>query len=146
LWDLETGKPRGEPLLTVAPDEAVWVYYAPDGRTLAAQHVGTGEIRLWDAATLKPLGPVIVENNKGTDPDRLRFAFSPDGKRFTTIIAGKLAVFDVPQTLEGDAERVRLWVEVNTGQELDAGGALVGLKPDGWLKRWQRLQKLGGPP
>jgi WD40 repeat protein len=146
LWDLETGKPRGEPLLLVTHGEAVWVYYAPDGRTLATQNSETGEIRLWDAATLKSLGPVIFANSKGTEPDRLRFAFSPDGKRFTTMIAGKLAVFDVPQTLEGDAERIRLWVEVNTGKELDAGGAIVDLKPDEWLKRWQRLQKLGGLP
>jgi WD40 repeat protein len=147
LWDLETGKPRGEPLMPAVGDRTLNVFYSPDGRTLAARDPAPPfEVRLWDAATLKPLGPVILtDQNEWVSGDRL-FAFSPDGKRCTAIVNDKLAVFDVPQTLEGDAERIRLWVEVNTGKELDAGGAIVELRPEEWLKRWERLQKLGGLP
>jgi WD40 repeat protein len=143
LWDLTTGKPRGEPLIR---DLAATLFYSPDGKALAVRNVNGGEVRLWDAATLKPLGPPIqTDHIPEVTGDRL-FAFSPDGKRCAAIVNDKLAVFDVPQTLQGDAERIRLWVEVNTGKELDAGGAIVDLKPDEWLKRWERLQSLGGLP
>jgi len=43
-------------------------------------------------------------------------------------------------------ERIRLWLEVNTGQELDAGGTVVDLDAKTWRERYDRLQKLGGPP
>jgi hypothetical protein len=43
-------------------------------------------------------------------------------------------------------ERLRLWVEVATGYELDPGGAPVELDATTWRQRWDRLQKLGGPP
>jgi WD40 repeat protein len=143
LWDLATGKPRGEPLL---PGGTVQhVSWSADGRTLATRAEKSGEVRLWDAATLKPLGPVVLTDVSDAAGELL-FAFSPDGKRFTAAVGGKLTVYDVPQALEGDAERIRLWVEVNTGKELDAGGALVDLPPAEWLKRWERLQKLGGLP
>ncbi|HEY7314490.1 MAG TPA: WD40 repeat domain-containing serine/threonine-protein kinase [Gemmataceae bacterium] len=145
LWDLAAGKPRGEPLMRA--DVGVQnLFYSPDGRTLAVRDGNTREVRLWDSATLKPLGPVILTDHIDAVPLERLFAFSPDGKRFTTIVNDKLAVFDVPQALEGDAEHVRLWVEVNTGKELDAGGAIVDLKPEEWQKRWGRLQKLGRPP
>jgi hypothetical protein len=43
-------------------------------------------------------------------------------------------------------KRLRLWVEVATGLELDAGGAVIDLDARAWRERWNRLQKLGGPP
>jgi WD40 repeat protein/predicted Ser/Thr protein kinase len=149
VWDVETGKPKGEPLLPPS-GRRVDVHYSPDGRTLAAikfseDHRGR-EVHLWDAATLKPLGAAIaIDINAGGAGSKKAFAFSPDGKRFAAVVGGKLTVFDVPQPLEGDAERVRLWVEVNTGKELDTGGALIDIVGDEWLKRWERLQKPGGP-
>jgi hypothetical protein len=145
VWDLATGKPRGEPLRPAGTRSNV--YWSPDGRTLAAREYGSAgrEIRLWDAATLKPLGPVVPSDKQYVEEDESkRFAFSPDGRRFTTVFGGRLTIHDVPQALRGDAERLRLWVEVNTGKELDAGGALVDLTPPEWRQRREQLQKLGG--
>jgi WD40 repeat protein/tRNA A-37 threonylcarbamoyl transferase component Bud32 len=146
LWDLTTGKPIGEPL--PAGRGQVKVYWSPDGRTLATREVADKArvIRLWDAATHKPLGVTVAPESGSAEEDTeaLRFAFSPDGRQFATVAAGRLTVHDVPQALAGDAERIRLWVEVNTGKALDAGGALVDLTPQEWRQRWERLQKLGG--
>jgi WD40 repeat protein len=47
-----------------APDGAGSVGVSPDGRLIAAWNAddgGLSEIRLWDAATLKPLGPIRVK-------------------------------------------------------------------------------------
>ncbi|MBI1830455.1 MAG: hypothetical protein HYR84_03280 [Planctomycetes bacterium] len=46
----------------------------------------------------------------------------------------------------GTPEHIRLWIEVNTGQELDAGGTVVDLDAKTWRERYDRLQKLGGTP
>jgi hypothetical protein len=73
-------------------------------------------------------------------------AFSPDGRQFITAWSNPVKVWDVPAPLEGEAERIRLWVEVTTGLEVDAGGAVVELDAKAWQERQERLQKLGGPP
>jgi hypothetical protein len=73
-------------------------------------------------------------------------AYSPDGTTFLTVSNDKLRLWKSPVLLEGDAERLRLWVEVNTGQELDVSGAVVPLREQARQERWQRLQRLGGPP
>lgn len=52
----------------------------------------------------------------------------------------------MPQPLQGDAPRLRLWAEVVTGREVDAGGEIADLDAKTWQRRWQQLQKLGGPP
>jgi hypothetical protein len=52
----------------------------------------------------------------------------------------------VPQPVQGDAARLRLWVEVITARELDAGGEIADLDAKTWQQRWEQLQKLGGPP
>jgi hypothetical protein len=48
--------------------------------------------------------------------------------------------------MEGEAERIRLWIELTAGLELDDGGAVVQLDAHAWRERWERLQKLGGAP
>jgi hypothetical protein len=46
----------------------------------------------------------------------------------------------------GDADRLRLWVEVLTGLELDADGVAGPLDGPTWQERRKRLDELGGPP
>jgi hypothetical protein len=48
--------------------------------------------------------------------------------------------------LQGSPERLRVWVEVITGAELDPCGEVAALDPKTWHERRQRLQELGGPP
>jgi hypothetical protein len=55
-------------------------------------------------------------------------------------------LFDVPQPMQGDATRLRLWVAVITARELDAGGEIANLDAKTWQQRWEQLQQLGGPP
>jgi hypothetical protein len=52
----------------------------------------------------------------------------------------------VPQPVQGDAARLRLWVEVLTARELDAGGEIANLDAKTRQQRWKQLQKFGGPP
>jgi WD40 repeat protein len=162
LWDAQTGKPRGPCLHhgVMIVDMA----FSPDGRTVmtaGSGTYGTEGIQFWDAATGRPLGKVLWTHWY----DRLRAegvsaVFSPDSRTLlakTTFVeprpfpVGDLRfdearLFAVPPPVEGDAARLRLWVEVITGRELDAGGEIADLDAQTWQQRWQQLHKLGGPP
>jgi hypothetical protein len=59
---------------------------------------------------------------------------------------GRIALWPVPQPVEGTAEQVRLSVEVLTGMELDARSAVRPLDPDALRERRRRLDEAGGPP
>jgi hypothetical protein len=73
-------------------------------------------------------------------------AFRPDGRAVLTGSSDRAHLWAVPVPMVGEADRIRLWVEVTTGLELDLGGAVVELDAKAWRQRWERLQKLGGPP
>ena len=105
-----------------------------------------GEAQLWDASSLKPIGrPIRLD--KDWDARFCGLAFSPDGRTFLTSGFDKVPrLWRVPAPLGGEPERIRLWLELTAGQELDVGGALVPLDAKAWRERWERLQKLGGPP
>ena len=76
-------------------------------------------------------------------PPRFTCAACSSGK-LTTPVAARLR--PVPQPLQGDPERIEVWVQVITGMELDAGGAVRVLDAEEWHPRKQRLEELGGPP
>jgi WD40 repeat protein len=159
VWDAVTGKPHGEPLtvpqdpfgrnLAYSRDYFQNAAFSPDAQVIMTINLGFGpapgkaedafrEVRLWEAATLRPLGPPLRGPNTA--------AFSPDGKTFLAAGEKEAWLRRVPTPLQGDPERIRLWVEVNTGQALDEGGAVLELDETSLRERWQRLQKLGGPP
>lgn len=48
--------------------------------------------------------------------------------------------------MNGDAERIRCWVELLTGMELDSDGVVRDLDADALQRRRERLRELGGPP
>jgi hypothetical protein len=52
----------------------------------------------------------------------------------------------MPQPVEGELQRITLWVQVMTAMELDENGTAHGLEAGVWATRRQRLQQLGGPP
>jgi WD40 repeat protein len=124
-WDARTGEPIGLPIRHRM--RCFMVVLSPDGRTILTWGESAKDSALaprqftiyWDAETGKPLVP-------------------PTGEP-----ADRLWPKTVP--LEGQTERIRLWIEVSTGMELD-GDAATELDAKTWRQRWERLQKLGGPP
>ncbi len=136
LWGAD-GKAAGTPLRQEAPVGAVAV--SADGQWLATAAGKAG--RLWDAATRLPVGRPIAN-----DADIAALAFAPDGKGLLTgDRAGAVRRWPVPAPLEGDLPRIKLWVEVMAGKELDAAGNLRPLSDATLRDRRQKLQAVGGP-
>ena len=103
----------------------VAVAFSPDGKTVLT---GSGDkmARLWESATGKPLGPPL-QHDKGVTA----VAISPDGKTVLTASQDKTArLWRAPRPVDGDPERILLWVQVITGLELDEYGGTRGLDAD----------------
>jgi WD40 repeat protein len=139
-WDAATGEAIDR-VLQNRPG-ATGVIFSPDGRTvLSAAGDGTG--RLFDLATQRPIAAPL-ENQTG--PIGLA-KFSPNGRRLMTFGADHAArVWQVPAPVEGDLERILLWVQVMTGLELASNDVVNVLDAPTWHQRRQRLERLGGPP
>jgi eukaryotic-like serine/threonine-protein kinase len=80
LWDVATGLPVPlPPLQHERPVRAA--AFSPDGRRILTgggdEETGPGEVRLWDAATARPVDPPLPH-----DDSVRQVAFSPDGRRF----------------------------------------------------------------
>jgi WD40 repeat protein len=143
LWIAATGKPAHPPLMHRSPVGVV--VFSPDGKT-AITATKDKTAQLWDVATGKPIGPPLpcgaVPPGVGLTVATL---FRPDGRAVLTGSSDGAHLWAVPAALAGDAYHIRLWVEVITGMELDASGAVVELNAKTWRERWDHLQKLGAP-
>jgi WD40 repeat protein len=139
FWDVKTRKPR-EPLLP-HQQQITSVAYSPDGQTVVT---GSWDrtARLWDTVTGQPIGPRLLQF------DRIdRVAFSPNGRAVATASRDWSAIlWEVPAALEGDLERIRVWVEVCTRKTLIEGGLIQQIEEPEWKERQQRLESLGGAP
>jgi WD40 repeat protein len=141
-WDAATGKPRSPRMTNDGTSPFV---FSADGKLIVSQSLGTdsqlydaASSRLYDAATGQQIGK--LGGHLGPDSRTLLVqSWGPGGNR-------PLSLVEVPQPLPGDPARVRLWVEVITGRELDSGGEVADLDAKTWQERYHRLQKLGGPP
>ncbi|HEY7156483.1 MAG TPA: protein kinase, partial [Gemmataceae bacterium] len=140
-WDLGSGRPISGPLSDLAGNIS-WLTFSPDGSSILTGLWDRHNARLWDTATGKPIGPPVHHN------EAVPFvAFTPDGKRMMSgSVNGEFRAQDVPWPLPGDAERLRCWVEVLTGMELDAEGTIRDLDADAVQLRREQLRQLGGPP
>jgi WD40 repeat protein len=140
LWNSATGERLGKPFpATQCSAAAAW---SPDSKTVAT---GTNEgvVRLWDAATGKPVCPRFMRHQGAV----VHVAFSPDGK---SILSGSVdqtaRLWELPTRVQGDAERLSLWIQVLTGMELDENDVFHVLDAAEWQERRQRLEELGGAP
>jgi WD40 repeat protein len=141
LWDAVTGKAVCGPIRSVAFDSPAGRVFSPDGK-LCLTSDAVFSLQLWDLVTGRAVGPSLELPRSAKC-----IAFHPDG----TLAAsggddGTLRFWRVPRPVDGSAERIRCWVEVLTGQELDADGTTQVLDLAAWQARRQRLRELGGPP
>jgi WD40 repeat protein len=137
LWDAGRRQVVGPPL--THRDLIHAVAFSPDGETvLTASSDGTA--RLWERATGRALGPELPHGREVKAG-----AFSPDGGQVLTgSWDGTARLWAVPRPVLGDPERVRLWVEVQTGLELDEQGNVQALDETKWRERRRRLEERDG--
>jgi WD40 repeat protein/tetratricopeptide (TPR) repeat protein len=91
-WDLESGKPAGEPAKSNGYLRAVT--YSPDGRLIASGNgylnETKGEVQLWDSKTHQPIGDPLPQAD-----DVEQIAFAPDGKWLITAgLDGTARIWD----------------------------------------------------
>jgi WD40 repeat protein len=100
-----------------------------------------GAARVWDLRTGKPaFQPFRVLGAIGS------VAFRSDNRAFAVWSDKGTWVYQLPTPVPGEVERIRLWVQVITGKEMDASGIVSVLDGDAWHARRERLTALGGPP
>jgi WD40 repeat protein/tRNA A-37 threonylcarbamoyl transferase component Bud32 len=148
LWEAPVGKPLGAPLRHDG-----WVVAAafhPQGKAILTgsgyQEGREATARLWEVATGKPLGPPIQHHGSLV----ARLAYSPDGRTVLTTDWHKdekepAAYLWEVGPVEGEVERIVLWVQVRTGMELDDRGMARELDAPTRDARRMRLDRLGGP-
>jgi len=139
LGDVASGKPVGAPM--PCPVRANVAVFSPDaaGRYILAGYAD-GSARLWDRATQKPLGPPVVQGHS-----LVAVTFAPDGRSFLTTAAdGDTRRWPLPAPTEDDPDRLRLRLEVRTGQQMGDGQAVVPLDPGEWRQRREKLVELEG--
>jgi hypothetical protein len=138
LWDPDSGKQTGGFVLAKGYPLAV-VFGGDDKRLLACNSEGTA--RLWDTDTGLPLGPELPCKGQGTP----HAAFDQQSTRFLLQDDDGTRLYLTPAPVQGEVERVVLWVHVLTGLELDAEGRMQVLSSEQWDDRRRRLGRLGGP-
>ncbi len=112
---------------------------SPDGRSVLIAR-SDRIARLWDVGTGKQLGPALGARVRPV-------AFTSDGQRMAAgDTDGRIVIWEPPLPIEGDPERIRLWVETLTGMELDSAGTIRALSADEISERLRRLQEVGGAP
>jgi WD40 repeat protein len=140
LWDLG-GVPRE--LKTFSHDQWIRaVAFHPTNPKLILTGSTDKTARLWDVETGRQIGPPL--RHKG-----MVFAagFSPDGKTILTGSAdGAARLWKAPSPVEGAPERIKVWIQIVTGMELDQNDVPHALDAKTWHERYGQLQKLGGPP
>jgi WD40 repeat protein/serine/threonine protein kinase len=139
VWDAQTGQLQGQVMRE--QDMIRAAAFSPDGRLLLVSCWG-GAVRLWDETTRKPISALLPHANAP-----LALTLSNDGRHLLTAGKDRSAqCWDMPIPLEGDVERIRLWLQLITGLELDANGAPHGLDAAAWSRYHEELEALGGPP
>lgn len=128
LWNLDTGEPIGPPMKHAGDVFAVTFSDDSQWALTGAANGSEGESRLWDAVTATPIGPP-ARHERGVASVR----FDDDGRSFLTLSEeGAARRWPLPRPIAGDPGLIRLWVQVVTGREQDAGKSVVPLEPAKW--------------
>ena len=136
LWDAgATAAAIGRPLMIKR--NARFVKFSSDGKKFLTTD-RNGGLRLWDVATLQPIGPDLRHDGSLDHVD-----YSPDGR---SIVMSPGRLWRLPALVGGDLDYIKLWVETMTGMEVEDGGNIKGLEASVWQERHDRLRELGGPP
>jgi hypothetical protein len=131
-----TGREGEEEVVrALAPFQAPVVALSRDGGTALTK---TG--RLLNVPSEKPLGPAHFPEEQV-----LAGAFDLQGEKLLALTNQGLQLWQL-KILKGDPERVNLWTQVITGQELDEFSRANPLEPSTWGQRRDRLHELGGAP
>jgi WD40 repeat protein len=144
LWEAGTAKP----LLQLGRHRVVIHAgaFSPDGK-FALTGTSDGYVRLWDTATGKLIGPPLW--NPGAVNS---VAFRPDGKTFVAASgysyaekdklkeSGTALLWKVPVPMEGEVDRIQLFIQVLTGMAMDANDRVDDLDEGTWQKRIQQLR------
>ena len=73
--------------------------------------------------------------------------FANEDQVRTGSTTGTVRLWNVARApIQGSIARIKLWIQVRSGFELDAAGVLQALDPENWATRKDRLRELGGPP
>lgn len=109
------------------------IAYSPDGKTIASG--GPGRIMLWEAATGKPIAPLVLPAGgaaRGRVGHTFRLAFTRDGRQLISVGSFSFADHDRGQLALWDVEGRRL---LHAPQDPPAGGSRwmrsVAVAPDG---------------
>jgi WD40 repeat protein len=140
LWSVADGMPQGSPISHRVVPVNVFSFSADSSMVLTG--AGDGTARLWDVTTGQPLGPPLTHAG-----GVVGMAFTPDGRMVATSEKdAPVRFWTVPDPVRGNAEDVRLRVELLTAMAYDAHGVPRELGPAALAQRRQRLEKLGGLP
>ena len=137
FWQTKTGRPVGRPLKH--PGAVRSAAFRPDGKAVLTG-CDEGFVRLWQTATGKAVGPAVR-----SDKPIMAVAFSPDGRTLRMSDGREVRSMDAPTAVQGEADRIRLWVQVMTGAERDADGVIRTLDVPTWQERRRRLDESPGP-
>jgi WD40 repeat protein len=88
VWEVATGRELGR--IATAPTWPQWVDVSPDQRLIVAG-MGDGDIRRWEADSLRPRGtPIHTQAQTGGVVVR----FTPDGRTLVAAVQDRLVLFD----------------------------------------------------
>lgn len=133
LWNPRTGRPSHEPMQDGPENGSAVeaVQFSPDGRLLASGD-GSGDVRLWDAATYSPVGK--TESVPFGNRTVAAVIFGPRGRLATG--PGSDGYVDLWESTAGGATSMRLPASVREHGRLLSGLTWPGtptLSPDGAL-------------
>jgi WD40 repeat protein len=142
IWEVPTGK-----LLITLPHRGTVsrAVFGLDGKTLVTsswlEFSRAMEVRAWDLAARKPVAPPLAYPQGSQGP-----YISSDGMKVLTVSARQPSTIQVdalemPVPVAGEPERIRLWVEVLVGMELDESGGTHALDAATWQQRRRRLER-----
>ena len=130
LWDARSGRPTSPGMAHPARIAEDALAFSPDGSAFATGCVD-GSVRIWHAATSRPIGPTRMLRGPA-----LGVAFDRDGRSlFAVDDHGDVRTWALREPPVEPVERLIGRVHVRTGIELDATKEVAVIGPAEWRRR-----------